>query len=278
MRPHVHPTAIVESGAELGGGVKVGPFCYVGERARIGDGTELVAQVTIRGPTRIGSGCRIFPFTALGHTPQDRSWGGESTGLEIGDDCILREHVTIHRGTAKGGAPTRVGSRCLLMVGVHVAHDCQLADDLVLGNLTTLGGGVLVNSNVVTGGHVSVAPSVRVWRASLLAGGAMVERDVPPFTVVAGDRARVRGINLVGLRRMGVVPASRKALSRAYRRLWRSDLPLLRALEVVERELGSDAYVAELTSALRVCMARPQIALPSRPSLVPGGGARGRTA
>jgi len=278
MRPHIHPTAIVESGAELGGGVKVGPFCHVGEGAFVGDGTELVAQVTILGPTRIGSGCRIFPFAALGLAPQDRSWAGEPTGLEIGDDCILREQVTIHRGTAKGGGTTRIGSRCLLMVGVHVAHDCQLADDLVLGNLTTLGGGVLVNGNVVTGSHVSVAPFVRVWRASLLAGGAMVERDVPPFTVVAGDRARVRGINLVGLRRMGVAPASRKALGRAYRRLWRSDLPMLRALEAVEQELGSDAYVAEMTGALRACMARPQIALPSRASLVPGGAGRGRTA
>jgi UDP-N-acetylglucosamine acyltransferase len=275
MRPHIHPTAIVESGAELGGGVKVGPLCFVGDGARIGDGTELVAQVTVMGPTRIGSGCRIFPFTALGLPPQDRSWAGESTGLEIGDDCILREQVTIHRGTAKGGGTTRVGSRCLLKVGVHVAHDCQLADDLVLGNLTTLGGAVLVNGSVVTGGHVSVAPFVRVWRASLLAGGAMVERDVPPFTVVAGDRARVRGINLAGLRRMGVAPASRKALGRAYRRLWRSDLPMLRALEAVERELGSDPYVAELTSAVRACMARPQIALPSRSSLQPGGVARG---
>jgi UDP-N-acetylglucosamine acyltransferase len=278
MRPHVHPTAIIESGAELGGGVKVGPHCHIGDGVFIGDGTELVAEVTIMGPTRIGSGCRIFPFTALGLPPQDRSWAGESAGLEIGDDCILREQVTIHRGTAKGAGTTRIGSRCLLMVGVHVAHDCQLADDLVLGNLTTLGAGALVNSNVVTGGHVSVAPFVRVWRVSLLAGAAMVERDVPPFTVVAGDRARVRGINLIGLRRMGVAPTSRKALRRAYRRLWRSDLPMLRALEAVERELGSDAYVAELTSALRVCMARPQLALPSRPSIMPGGAARGRTA
>jgi UDP-N-acetylglucosamine acyltransferase len=137
------------------------------------------------------------------------------------------------------------------MVGTHVAHDCELGDDLTLSNLTTLGGHVLVSPNVVTGGHVAVAPFVHLGRGCFLAGGAMVERDVPPFTVVAGDRARVRGINLIGLRRMGVGQASGRALVRAYRKLWRSDLPLMAALTVVERELGEDPYVAELVQALR---------------------------
>ncbi len=251
MRAIVHPTAVVEPDAELGDGAKVGPFCYVGNGVRIGDGTELLAQVTVLGPTTLGSGCRLFPFSVVGLPPQDRSWSGEATRLEIGDDCVLREQVTVHRGTVKGGGLTRIGSRCLLMVGTHVAHDCELGDDLTLSNLTTLGGHVVVSPHVVTGGHVAVAPFVHLGRGCFLAGGAMVERDVPPFTVMAGDRARVRGINVVGLRRMGVGQVSRQALVRAYRKLWRSDLALIPALAVVERELGDDPYVAELLQALR---------------------------
>jgi UDP-N-acetylglucosamine acyltransferase len=262
MHASVHPTAVVERGAELGDGAKVGPFCYLGAGVRIGDGTELVAQVTVLGPTRIGSGCRLFPFAAVGLPPQDRSWSGEATGLVVGDDCVLREHVTVHRGTEKGGGLTRIGSRCLLMVGTHVAHDCVLGDDLVLSNLTTLGGHVTVDANVVTGGQVAVAPFVRLWRGCFLAGGAKVERDVPPFMIAAGDRARIRGVNLVGLRRMGVGPASRKALVQAYRKLWRSELPLTAALTVVERELGGDPYIAELAEALHRSVSRP--ATPSR--------------
>lgn len=251
MPPNIHPSAIVESGAELGDGVKVGPLCHVGSDVSLGRGTELVAQVTILGPTRIGCDCRIYPYAAIGLPPQDRTWSGEATRLEIGDNCSIREHVTVHRGTIKGGGATRIGSRCLLMVGAHVAHDCRLGDDLTLGNIATLGGHVTVDSKVVMGGHVAVAPFVRLWRACFLAGGAMVERDVPPFTIAAGDRARVRGINLVGLRRMGVVLASRKALVQAYRKLWRSELSLAEALSWVERNFASDPYVLELAHALR---------------------------
>jgi UDP-N-acetylglucosamine acyltransferase len=247
----VHPTAVVEPRAELGEGVQVGPLCYIGSDARIGDRTELVAQATVLGPARIGHDCRIFPCAAVGLPPQDRSWAGEPTSLEIGNGCILREQVTVHRGTVKGGGTTRIGSRCLLMVGTHVAHDCQLGDDLILSNLTTLGGHVVVDSHVVTGGLVAVAPFVHLGRGCFLAGGAMVERDVPPYTIVSGDRARVRGINSVGLRRMGVPPSSRKALVRAYRKLWKSDVPLLEALAMIEQEPDVDPYVAELTNALR---------------------------
>ncbi|MFC1642209.1 acyl-ACP--UDP-N-acetylglucosamine O-acyltransferase [Myxococcota bacterium] len=247
----IHPTAVVEPDAELGQGVRIGPLCYVGAGVRIGDGTELIGQATVLGPTDLGRNCRVFPFAAVGLPPQDRTWAGEPTRLEIGDDCILREHVTVHRGTRKGGEVTRIGARCLLMVGVHVAHDCLLGNDLVLSNLTTLGGHVAVESQVVTGGHVAVAPMVRLGRGCFLAGGAMVEGPIPPYTIAAGDRARVRGINLVGLKRMGIAPGSRLALVRAYRRLWRSRVPLRAALNTVESELGSDEHVAELVAFLR---------------------------
>lgn len=246
----VHPTAVVEPGAVLAEGVRVGPLCFVGAGVELGEGTELVAQATVLGPTRLGRNNRIFPHATLGAPPQDRSWGGEPTLLEIGDDNAFREQVTIHRGTVKGGGATRLGSRCLFMVGAHVAHDCRVGDDVVLTNLATLGGHVQVDRNAVVGGLVAVAPFVRLGGVCFVAGGAKVERDVPPFTIAAGDRARVRGLNRVGLSRAGVPGRSEQALRRAYRIIWRSGEPMSRGIEAARAELGDDPYVAELCAFL----------------------------
>ena len=250
MPPRVHPSAVVESGARLANDVEVGPLCVVGSDVELGEGTELAAHATVLGPTRIGRRCRVYPHATLGGPPQDRSYSGEPTVLEVGDDNTFREQVTVHRGTAKGGGTTRIGSRCLLMVGAHVAHDCQLGDEVVLTNLATLGGHVQADSNVVCGGHVAVAPFVRLGRGCFLAGGAMVERDVPPFVIAAGDRARVRGLNRVGLRRMGVPEDSCRALLGAYRVLWRSGETLARGIQAAREQFGHDRYVSQLLESL----------------------------
>lgn len=247
----VHPSAVIEPGAELGEGVVVGPFCHVGAGVRLGAGSELVGHASVLGPgTRVGARNRIFPGAVVGAPPQDRSHRGEPTLLELGDDNEIREQVTLHRGTRKGSGVTRLGSRCLLMVGAHVAHDCTVGDDVILTNLATLGGHVVVESHAVLGGHVAVAPFVRIGRGAFLAGGARVERDVPPFVIAAGDRARVRALNRVGLERMGVPEASRSALERAFRLLWRRRRPLAEGVRAVRAELGEDAYVTELLAAL----------------------------
>lgn len=251
MAPHIHPTAIVDRGAELSDGVRVGPYCVIGSDVVLGADSELVAHAVVLGPTRLGARNRIHAFATLGAPPQDKSWLGEPSTLEIGDDNCFREQVTVHRGTQRGGGVTRIGSRCLLMVGAHVAHDCQLGSDVVLTNLATLGGHVQLESNVVCGGHVAVAPFSRIGRGAFLAGGAMVEHDVPPFVIAAGDRARVRAVNKVGLRRMGVPEVHRAALERAFRLLFRSGEPRALALDAAERELGDDPYVAELVVFLR---------------------------
>ncbi len=247
----IHPTAVVEPGALLADDVVVGPLCFVGAGVELGEGTELVAQATLLGPIRIGRSNRIYPHATLGAPPQDRSWQGEATRLEIGDDNVFREQVTVHRGTAKGGGVTRIGSRCLLMVGAHVAHDCDVGDDVVMTNLATLGGHVQVEPNAVLGGLVAVAPFVRLGRACFVAGGAKVERDVPPFTIAAGDRARVRGLNRVGLSRAGIPGRSQQALRRAYRIIWRSGQPLSLGIAAAQAELGEDPFVAELCAFLR---------------------------
>lgn len=256
MAARVHSTAVVDSSAELADGVRIGPLCYVGAGVRIDEDTELVAQATVLGPSRIGRRNRIYPHATLGASPQDRSWKGEPTELVIGDDNEFRESVTVHRGTPKGGGVTRVGSGCLLMVGSHVAHDCTVGDGVTLANATSLGGHVVVESAVVTGGHVAVAPFVRVGEIAFAAGGALIERPVPPFVIVAGDRARVRGLNRVGLERRGVPEASRAALDRAFRALFRKGVPRTIALREIDAALLQDPYaeklvtfVAQLTNA-----------------------------
>lgn len=245
----VGPFCCVGPDVELGAGVQIGPFCYLGPEVVLETGTELVAQVTILGPTKLGAQCVVHPGAVLGSAPQDRSFAGERTELRVGHHTTIREQVTIHRGTRKGGGVTRVGSRCLLMVGVHVAHDCEVGDDVQLANLTTLAGHVKVASDVVSGGHVAVAPFVRLGRACYLAGGALVERDVPPFVIAAGDRARVRLLNRVGLARIGAPEPSRQALADAFRLLWGSGVPLGQGLDRI-RGRTQDPLVAELVQFL----------------------------
>lgn len=250
MAAYVHPTAVVDPSAELADGVRVGPLSHVGAGVVILDDTELVAQATVLGPSRIGRRNRVFPHATLGAPPQDRTYRGEPTELVVGDDNDFRESVTVHRGTPKGGGVTRVGSGCLFMVGSHVAHDCVVGDNVTFANATTLGGHVVVESAVVTGGHVAVAPFVRVGEIAFAAGGALVERSVPPFVIVSGDRARVRGLNRVGLERRGVPQSSRDALDEAYRALYRKGVPLAVALRELDPELRRDLYVGKLVTFL----------------------------
>lgn len=246
----VHASAVVDAGAELGSGVVVGPLCVVGSGVEIGDDTELVAQATVLGPCRLGRRNRIWPHATLGAPPQDRSFAGEDTRLEVGDDNEFRESVTVHRGTAKGGGVTRIGSGGLFMIGVHVAHDVVVGDGVMLANYTSLGGHVQIEDRFVAGGHVAVAPFVRLGESSFAAGGAMIERDVPPFVIVAGDRARVRGLNRVGLQRAGVPEASRHALDSAYRILFSRKEPIASARARIPQDVARDPYVARLLSAL----------------------------
>lgn len=250
MNVHVHPTAVVDASATLEDGVVVGPLSFVGAGVTLGEGTELVCQATVLGPSRLGKRNRVFPHATLGASPQDRSWNGEASTLVVGDDNVFRESVTVHRGTAKGGGVTRVGSGCLFMVGAHIAHDAQVGDGVTLANYTSLGGHVEVGERAVLGGHVAVAPFVRIGELSFAAGGAMIERAVPPFLIVSGDRARVRGLNKIGLERASVPEPSRRALAAAYRMLFRSNTPLSVATKAAASELGHDPWVARLLAAI----------------------------
>jgi UDP-N-acetylglucosamine acyltransferase len=244
--PLVHPLALVAPDAELGEGVAVGPFAIVEPGAVVGEGTRLDAHAVVRSGTRLGARNVVHPFAVLGGDPQERTYAGEPTRLEVGDGNTFREHVTVHRGSIKGGGLTRIGSGSLFMVGVHVAHDCALGDRLELANGVLLGGHAALGDHVAIGGGAAVGPFVRVGDRAFVAAGAMVERDVPPFVIVAGDRARVRALNRVGLARSGVPEASRDALARAFRAIFRSGTPQ----RIAAAELAGDAdpFVRELAT------------------------------
>jgi UDP-N-acetylglucosamine acyltransferase len=240
----IHPLAIVDPRAELGEGVSVGPFAVIEADVRVGDGCRIEAHAVVRGGTRLGPRNEVHAFAVLGGPPQHRKYAGEPTELWIGAGNVFREHVTAHRGTAHGGGVTRIGSGGLFMVGAHIAHDAVVGDAVTLTNGTLLGGHVVVGDHAVTGGQVAVAPFVRIGARAFLAGGAMVERDVPPFVIAAGDRAKVRALNKVGLERSGVPEASRSALERAFRAIFRSGAPRKEAALALRDD--EDPFVREL--------------------------------
>ena len=249
----IHPSAIVSSSAELASGVEVGPFAVIEDEFVIGAGTRIEAHALVRRGTRLGASNVVHPFAVLGGEPQDRRHAGDATRLEIGDGNVFREHVTVHKGTLHGGGVTRIGSHGLFMVGAHVAHDCLVGDAVILANTTLLGGHVTLGSHVVTGGGVALAPFVRVGERAFLAGGAMVERDVPPFVIAAGDRARVRALNKVGLRRSGVPEASIERLERAFVAIFRRGP---RAIEAAAAQSDADPYVRALAAAVLAAPSR----------------------
>ena len=246
----IHPTAVVDGTARIARSATIGPYCVIGAHVTIGADAHLLSHVVIDGPTTIGARVTVHPFAVLGGAPQDRSHAGEATELTIGDDTVIREHATLHRGTRKDRGKTIVGARCLVMVGVHVAHDVVVGDDCTIANACQLAGHCVLEDGVTMGGAAALAPFVRVGEAAFVAAGACVEHDVPPFHIAQGDRARVRALNTVGLRRRNVAPASIAALERAHKLVYRSHAPIETSLvTVLARE--DDALVKLLVEFLR---------------------------
>ncbi len=199
----IHPSSIVETGAEIGPGARVGPFCVIGSDVRLGARVELKSHVVLSGATAIGEETVVFPFAVLGEIPQDLKFGGERTRLEIGARNRIREHVTIHTGTEGGGGLTRVGDDCLIMAGAHVAHDCRVGDRVILVNNAGIAGHVTIEDDVIVGGLSGVHQWVRIGRGAMIGAVTFVAHDVIPFGLVQGERGRLDGLNLVGLKRKG---------------------------------------------------------------------------
>jgi UDP-N-acetylglucosamine acyltransferase len=243
----IHPCAVVDPHAELAEDVVVGPYAIVDAGVRIGEGSVLHAHAVVRGPTVLGARSVVHPFAVVGGEPQAKRHPGGPARLDAGEANVFREHVTVHGGTE--GRATRLGARNLFMVGSHVAHDCDVGSDCVLANHVLLAGHAVVEDGVTFGGGAGVAQHVRIGEGAFVAAMSAVERDVPPFVVVEGNRARVRGLNLVGLRRRGVSEESIRALERAVRKLWMSGLTRAEALRALED--ASDPHVCRLVEALR---------------------------
>lgn len=242
----IHPSAVIEPGAQLGVDVSVGPFCHVGSHVVLHDGARLVSHVVVDGHTTIGERAVLFPFCTVGLAPQDLKYKGEPTRCEIGARTQVREHCSIHRGTVTGTGLTRVGADCLLMAVVHVAHDCNIGDSVVIANNVVMGGHVSIGDGAVVGGAAAIHQFVRIGRCAMIGGVSGVEADVIPFGSVIGNRARLAGLNVIGLRRRGVDRSRLLTLRAAVRTLFWGEGVLADRMGAVRAEFGDDDLVAEV--------------------------------
>ncbi len=227
----IHPSAIIDPAAKLASDVQVGPYSVIGADVEIGAGTVVGPHVVIRGPTRIGAGNRIFQFSSIGEECQDKKYKGEPTRLEIGDNNVIREGVTMHRGTVQDQGLTKVGDNNLFMAQVHVAHDCVVGSNCVLANNATLAGHVHVGDGVLLGGFTGVHQFCRIGSFAMASLYSVVNMDIPAFVTVQGYPARARGMNFEGMKRRGYSKELIASLRAAYRTVYRTGLTLAEALE-----------------------------------------------
>jgi UDP-N-acetylglucosamine acyltransferase len=256
MSARLHPTAIVENGARLHDDVVVGPFCHIGANVEIGAGSKLESHVVVGGRTRIGARARIFPFASIGTPSQDLKAALAEGALVIGDDCVIREGVTINSGVAEG---TRIGAGCAFLAYSHIAHDCRLGDGVVLANHALLGGHVEIGDHATIGGATAVHQYVRIGAYAFVAGLAGLEGDLIPFGLAGGNRAHLFGLNLVGLRRRNFSAEQISFLRAAYRRLFAGDdaRPLRERLDEAAAAYADNADVARIVDFLRIPSQRP---------------------
>lgn len=232
----IHPTAVVDSGATFAEDVEIGAYCVIGPDVTLGPGTRLRSHVVIESLTTLGANCEVFPGTVLGGPPQDRKFKGERTFLTIGDNNIIREHVTIHRATGAGNA-TIIGNDNLIMADCHIGHNCIVGNGNMMSNMIGLSGHITVEDKVIFGGLVGVHQFARIGRLAMLGGYSKVVQDIPPFMMADGRPCKVLDLNVIGLRRAGVSARSRADLKQAYKLLYRSDMNMTQAVEAIEAEL-----------------------------------------
>jgi UDP-N-acetylglucosamine acyltransferase len=233
----IHPTAIVDKSVELGNGVTVGPYSIIQGRVVIGHDTQIGPHVVIKDFTTIGNKCQIFQFAVLGEIPQDLKFQGEESQLIMGDGNTIREFATMHRGTAGGGGVTRIGHGNFFMAYTHVAHDCQVGNGVIMSNAATLGGHITVDDYAILGGLSAVHQFSRIGRYAFVGGCSAVHRDVPPYAMAVGNRAKLVGLNLVGLKRHGFTDTTLQSLKKAYELLFLSELNQKEAITRIQQEL-----------------------------------------
>jgi UDP-N-acetylglucosamine acyltransferase len=243
MSSFFHETAIVASGARVGDGCFIGPYCTVGSRVVLGDGVRLESHVVVDGETKIGSGTIVFPFVSIGLAPQDLKYSGEPTSTEIGERNTIREFVTIHRGTANGGGVTRIGDDNLFMAQAHVAHDCQLGNEIIMANAATLAGHVEIADRANIGAYSGIHQFCRIGLEAFVGGYSVVVKDAPPFATIQGNHAKCFGLNRVGMKRRGYSTETISHLNHAFHLLLSSKLNTSQAVERIKDEIKSCAEV-----------------------------------
>lgn len=244
----IHPTSIVEDGAQIAPSAKIGPFCTIGKDVVLGDDVELVSHVTIAGRTRLEAGVKLFPFCTVGLEPQDLKYKGEETETVIGPRTQIREHASIHRGTVTGTGITRIGADCLLMATVHVAHDCVVGDGVIISNNVALGGHVEVGDRAVIGGNAALLQFTRVGTGAMIGGLTGVTRDVIPYARVFGTRAELLGLNLIGLKRRGLDKAELAEVNAAFQFLFAGPGVFAERVTAAAEKFKGNKYAEEILS------------------------------
>ena len=252
----IHNSSVIDKEAKIGKNVKVGPFCSIGPQVEISDDVELISNVHIEGNTKIGKRTKIFPFASIGTQPQDLKYKGESNSLEIGENNTIREYVTINPGTERGGSKTVIGNNCLLMISSHVAHDCNIGNDVVIANNVPLGGHVTIEDSVVIGGNSAVQQFTRIGRLAMIGGMTGVLKDVIPFGLSFGNRNYLRGINIIGLKRKKYDNKKIMELGAAFNKIF-SSKNLYENLSKINGEYKENNLVAEVISFISKDKKRP---------------------
>jgi len=246
----IHPTAIVHPQTEIGEGCFIGPYCVIGEGVVLGEHCKLHSHVVIDSHTTMGAHNEVFPFASIGHQTQDLKWKGGTTWLRVGDHNVFREYVTVHRATNDGDA-TIIGSHNLVLIHAHIAHDCVLANHIIMSGYSGLAGHVLVEDHAILSGFTAVHQFCRVGRLAITGGCSKVVQDVPPFMITDGNPGEVRGLNRVGLERQGVTAEAQATLKQAYRIMFRDKMKMSEALEKVEAELPMGPELLHLVQFAR---------------------------
>jgi|TARA_B100001741_G_scaffold308357_1_gene304460 UDP-N-acetylglucosamine acyltransferase len=252
----IHKSNVIDPKAKIGKNVKIGPYCFIGPEVQLGDDVELLSNVHIEGNTKVGRGTKIYPFASIGTAPQDLKYHGESNSLEIGENNVIREYVTINPGTEGGGSKTTVGNNCLLMISSHVAHDCKIGNNVVIANNVPLGGHVTIEDSVVIGGNSAVQQFTRIGRLAMIGGMTGVLKDVIPFGLSFGNRNYLKGINLIGLRRKKYDNKKIIELDKAYKKIF-SSANLQENISKINGEYKGNELVQEVTKFIEKDKKRP---------------------
>lgn len=252
MKNKIHTSSIIDPKALIESGVEIGPYCIVKNNVKIGKGTKLISHAVIEEGTEIGKNCTIYPFTSIGFPPQDMKYKGEDTKLIIGDNNVIREYATLHRASVGGSGVTQIGDNNFLMAYVHIAHDCKIGSNIVMANGATLAGHVTIEDFAVIGGLVAVHQFTRIGRYAMVGGFSGIGQDIPPYTIASGARAKLYGLNAIGLKRHNFSDASINALKKAYKILFREKRTLKDALKVIRETIPQTEEILHLVEFIEL--------------------------